>query len=137
MKKLITIIVLTLCFTATAQKPKEVFELKNKLLEIEKADRIGLDKILSQIPQLQNELKTLQSEVEVLKKEIAELKQQRDAMAINMEGIVNLLGITTYTQKELPEKFNKDEVGIAFVKEGDSHLSLAIYINNQWKLFEL
>jgi|TARA_Y100000310_G_C20704425_1_gene834129 regulator of replication initiation timing len=129
MKTLITYLFIFFCVFSNAQDYSLIdksYELSEELLKLEKEKNYRLYRELSQ---LKAQIKDLTVQVNVLKEKASENS--------NLKDILSALEIKPVKQDDLPNKLQKDEIGVAFVASEDNSVSLAVFIDNQWKIISL
>lgn len=131
MKKLITYLLLIVCIYANAQSEK-VNELENQSDAVKKEWRKTVDWEIYQLKRLRLEVKALKAEVASLKKEVADLKKKKD-----FSQLLQVIGLEILEVEDLPVTLRSDELGVAFVASEDNSVSLALFIDNQWKIISL
>lgn len=131
MKRLITYLLLIVCIYANGQSEK-VNDYESQADEAKKEWRKSLDRELVQLKRLRLEVNALKTEVATLKKDIADLKKGKDLIEL-----IQVIGLEILEVEDLPTNLQPDELGVAFVSSEDNGLSLALFIDNQWKIISL
>lgn len=132
MKKLVTYLIFFFCVFTNAQRAEEIHEKAEEINKYKTEWRVTIEKEIYQLKRLHLEVNALKTEVANLKKDIATLQKGKD-----ITGLIQALGIEILKVEDLPTNLQIDELGVAFVTSEDKSVSLALFINNQWKIISL